>query len=228
MADLTARKVRFSDMTLLNNDVLRPWTIDLNLERKLQQEAVALDKVLAYTTPQKFAGTLASSVLDSKLNEYAEFTTTLDQRLKTGVVTSTAPKLENGNTNNNTTRSNDSARTSSVRDSSKTGSTIHSRSTTPAVSEDECFTAADLAYIDRMKQSSLYKNSMRSSARRPHTAHTQSLQGIRYSEQPFGPISPSKSKLMLTIFHNPKLKPYPATNKVLLTRTNKVLPAPQS
>lgn len=225
MADLAAKKVRFTNMTLLKNDELRPWTIDINLDRKLQLEAVALDKVLAFTTPQKFAGTLASSVLDAKLNEYAEFTTTLDQRIKTGIITSTGivPRPET----TNTTRAGDSTRNSSSRvDSSNNGSIAQSRSMTPAVDDDECFTAADLAYIDRMKRSSLYKRSMRSSVGRPHTSHGQSLQGIRYSEKPFGPVSPSKSKLMLTTFHNPKLKPHPTTNRALLKGTNKVLPAP--
>ena len=226
MADLPAKKVRFTDLTLLKNDVLRPWTIDINLDRKLQQEAVALDKVLAFTTPQKFAGTLASSVLDTKLNEYAEFTTTLDQRIKTGIITSTGivPRPE---TSTNSTRASDSTRNSTNRgDSSKGGSSAQSRSMTPAVEEDECFTAADLAYIDRMKRSSLYKSKMRSSGHRPHTSHGQSLQGIRYSEKPFGPESATKSKLMITTFHNPKLKPHPTTNRVLMKGTNKVLPAP--
>lgn len=231
MAELVPKKVRFTDSALIKNDVLRPWTIDLNLDRKLQQEAVALDKILSFTTPQKFAGTLASSVLDTKLQEYTEFKSTLDQRIKTGIITSTgiidAPGSEKANSSSNSTRNSDSSRMASNRsDRANGGSSNHSRTMTPAVDDYECFTEADLAYIDRMKRSSTFKRSIRTSGRAQTAHHTQSIQGIRYSQLPPGPISPSRSKLNLTSYHHTKLRPNVSSTRLL--QNHKVVPGSHS
>lgn len=230
MAELQPKKVRFTDSALIKNDVLRPWTIDLNLDRKLHQEAVALDKILSFTTPQKFAGTLASSVLDTKLQEYTEFKSTLDHRIKTGVITSTgiidAPGSEKANSHSNSTRNSDSSRMVSNRsDRTNGGSSNLSRTMTPALDDYECFTEADLAYIDRMKRSSTYKKSMRSSGR-AQTAHTQSIQGIRYSQPSPGPLSPSRSKLNLTAFNHTKLRPNVSNTRLL--QNHRVIPGSHS
>jgi hypothetical protein len=72
------KRVKFVDSAMLQNDVLRPWTIDIHLEKRLQQESSALNKILQFTTPQKFAGTLASSVIDSVPEELRVFRDTLN------------------------------------------------------------------------------------------------------------------------------------------------------
>lgn len=210
-----SKKVKFVDSSLINNDVLRPWTIDLTLDSKLQQEAIALEKILSFTTPQKFAGTLASSVLDATPVEYKEFKSTLEQKsnlssTKSGGELKSPPISGKSNSNQQSQRSNQSE-SSRLKDNinewgSGYGSDNQSRMTTPSVDYQDCFDEADMAYIERVKQS-MYDKSMRRSKRAQTATPLAPIQGIRYSEGPFGPISPNKSKLMLTTYHNPKLKP---------------------
>jgi hypothetical protein len=218
------KTVRFTDSSLINNDVLRPWTIDLNLDRRLQQESSALDKILSFTTPQKFAGTLASSVLDSTPDEFKEFRSTLDQRMnarKFGASTQ-VPQSDPGsggkNSNNNSQRQNSDSSRLRNELGEKLPSGRRSGAATPSVEMyQDCFEAADLAYIERVKQS-MYSKSMRSM--RAKTAHTAPIQSIRYSQEPFGPISPSKSKLMLTTYHNPKLNASMSVSKLPVLRNS--------
>jgi hypothetical protein len=89
---------------------------------------------------------------------------------------------------------------------------------TPSVETyQDCFEAADLAYIERVKHS-MYSKSMRTM--RARTAHTAPIQSIRYSQEPFGPISPTKSKLILTTYHNPKLNASMSISKIPIVRNN--------
>lgn len=217
------KQVRFRDSSLINNDVLRPWTIDLNLDRRLQQESFALDKILAFTTPQKFAGTLASSVLDHPPDEFKEFQSTLDQKIRGKSLTDSLDQQQqlsvqgvganaNNGSGNNSNRNSDSSRFKSNVSDRGLGSGRQSGTQTPVTeSFSDCFDAADLAYIERIK-SNMYSRSMRST--RARTAYAAPLQSIRYSQQPFGPISPTKSKLMLTTYHNPKLNPVISHSKI--------------
>jgi len=210
------KTVRFRDSSLIDNDELRPWTIDLNLEQRLQQESGALDKILLFTTPQKFAGTLANSVLDSAPQEFKEFKSTLEQRIQSrGTVPFESQKLsaKGSTSNSNSTRNSDSSRQLSNRSSRNYSSGRLSGAQTPTTeSLQDCFDAADLAYIERIK-SSMYANSKRNTMR-ARTAQTGVLPSIRYSQEPFGPISPSKSKLILTTYHNPRLNPSVSHSKI--------------
>lgn len=90
-----ARKPKIIDSSLIKNDVLRPWTIDIHENEKLQIETSALDIVLTYTTPQKFAGTLGVSPLDARPKGYQEFEHTLNDKLVSTL------KINNKNNNNN-------------------------------------------------------------------------------------------------------------------------------
>lgn len=91
-----ARKPKIIDSSMIKNDVLRPWTIDIHENEKLQIETSALDIVLTYTTPQKFAGTLGISPLDARPKGYQEFEYTLNDKL-----VSTLKTTKNNNNNNN-------------------------------------------------------------------------------------------------------------------------------
>lgn len=92
-----ARKPKIIDSSLIKNDVLRPWTIDIHENEKLQIETSALDIVLTYTTPQKFAGTLGVSPLDARPKGYREFEHTLNNKL----VSTLKINNKNNNINNN-------------------------------------------------------------------------------------------------------------------------------
>lgn len=214
------KKVKFMDSSLINNDVLRPWTIDINLDSKLQQEAIALEKILSFTTPQKFAGTLASSVLDATPMEYKEFKSSMELKSSkysasagqgsSAAADSKSPLMSGKSGSNPQSNRSNQSESSRLKDSinewgSASGSGNNSRLTTPSVDYQDCFDEADMAYIERVKQSMYDKNMRRT--KRAQTAPLAPIQGIRYSEGPFGPISPTKSKLMLTAYHNPKLKP---------------------
>jgi hypothetical protein len=218
------KTVRFTDSSLINNDVLRPWTIDLNLDRRLQQESSALDKILSFTTPQKFAGTLASSVLDSAPDEYKEFRSTLEQRMNASKfgVSAQVPQSEPGSggksSNSNSQRGNSDSSRLRNEFGEKLPSGRRSGVATPSVETyQDCFEAADLAYIERVKHS-MYSKSMRTM--RAKTAHTAPIQSIRYSQEPFGPISPTKSKLLLMTYHNPKLNASMSVSKIPIVRNS--------
>jgi hypothetical protein len=218
--------VRFRDSSLIDNDVLRPWTIDLNLDRRLEQESMALDKILTFTTPQKFAGTLASSVLDHPPPEYMEFRNTLDQRLSREgfpqVADSRTASNSNRGSNGNSTRCTDSSRFRADEGGlGFDGRRRPSGAPSPATEAfTDCFDAADLAYIERIK-GNMYAKSMRSTRARAQTAYVPPLQSIKYSQQPFGPISPSKSKVMLlTTYQNPKLTTSLSQSKIPVIRSN--------
>lgn len=90
-----ARKPKIIDSALIKNDELRPWTIDIHENEKLQIETSALDIVLTYTTPQKFAGTLGVSPLDARPKGYQEFEHTLNDKLVSTL------KINNNNNNKN-------------------------------------------------------------------------------------------------------------------------------
>jgi len=89
-----ARKPKILDSSLIKNDVLRPWTIDIHENEKLFIETSALDIVLTYTTPQKFAGTLGISPLDARPKGYQEFEHTLNDKI---VRTLRTTKINNHN-----------------------------------------------------------------------------------------------------------------------------------
>ncbi|KAJ1433319.1 hypothetical protein B484DRAFT_447285 [Ochromonadaceae sp. CCMP2298] len=187
------KRVKFVDSAMLQNDVLRPWTIDIHLEKRLQQESSALNKILQFTTPQKFAGTLASSVIDSVPEELRVFRDTLNlkysRRLSESVPVE-SPALSR--------RSEASTRPSSSAPSS-------------AIPRD--YDDADLEYIDRMKRS-MYLKSMRI-RQRPATSHTP-INSIHYS----GSLLPTASKMLLLPFHPPVPK---NGEKPKLPRTLKAL-----
>ena len=211
------KTVRFTDSSLINNDVLRPWTIDVNLDRRLHQEAIALNKILAFTTPQKFAGTLVGSVLDSAPDEFKEFQNTLNQRTKAKLSGSTTLNEQPPVSGNRSNRSNtDSSRLrSNISEKAQSDSGNVSRAFTPSIEDySDCFEPADLAYIEKLK-----RNSMRT-AMRGNTTHASTIHGIRYSQAPFGPISPSKSKLLLTTYQNPRLNASISHSKIPAVRHN--------
>jgi len=101
-----ARKPKIIDSSLITNDVLRPWTIDIHENEKLQIETSALDIVLTYTTPQKFAGTLGISPLDARPKGYQEFEHTLNDKLLFSTLRTTKNNNNNNNNNNNYNNSN--------------------------------------------------------------------------------------------------------------------------
>jgi hypothetical protein len=207
MASKKKKSVKFLDSSLLNNDELRPWTIDLKLDQRLQQESIALDKILSFTTPQKFAGTLASSVLDSTPREFVEFRSTLQQN-KSGQIGRASPEAPLSGKNSN--RSNpDSSRSEGVSGKKQLQVPLSRSSTPMSETYQDLISDSDLEYIDRLKKS-IYMRSM--SKMRAQTANSISagtLSAIRYTQQPFGPISPTKSKLVLTSYHNPKFVKFP-------------------
>ena len=60
------RKPKVIDVSLLNNEVLRPWTIDINSFSKMKDEAFELEKTKMFTSPPKWGGLRGSSELESK------------------------------------------------------------------------------------------------------------------------------------------------------------------
>jgi hypothetical protein len=208
------KKVKFIEAALIQNDVLRPWTIDINLERRLQQEASALDKVLSFTTPQKFAGTLCSSVIDSVPEELRHFQNTINLRVTrvlNGLPASDRDSYRqrqiSGVSGEPSPISSLSKRSNSSNALSRPSShTSHASALASARDYDD----ADLEYIDRLKRS-MYLKSKHTRAQSAYAHRSISgtpgqnsksiksipINAIRYSTAPFGPISPNKSKLML-------------------------------
>lgn len=59
-------KQKTADVSLLKNDILRPWTINLSSSGLMRSETEKLDMVQTFTTPQKWAGIRGMSVLEAK------------------------------------------------------------------------------------------------------------------------------------------------------------------
>lgn len=174
---------------------------------------MALDKILAFTTPQKFAGTLASSVLDHPPPEYRAFKSTLEQRAQQN---KDAARTSNAGTGGNNEEH--SARSTGSFGLQSDNSRRPSGAQTPNTElYSDCFDAADLAYIERIK-SNMYSKSIRSTRARAQTALVP-LRGVRYAQE-LAPISPTKSKLIATTIHKPKLTPSMSHSKIPAVRNS--------
>jgi hypothetical protein len=68
------------DLATLNNDLLRPWTVNPGTEKILTREISKLDKTINITSPQMSAGDIGYSVLDRKAPEIEDFHTTMKNR----------------------------------------------------------------------------------------------------------------------------------------------------
>jgi hypothetical protein len=68
-----AKKINLLNISLVPDGDLRPWTKDDDLDNKLLAEALALDKAISTTSPQKLAGVRGDSILDSKPDELIEY-----------------------------------------------------------------------------------------------------------------------------------------------------------
>ena len=68
-----SKKISVLNVSLVPDADLRPWTKDDALDNKLLSEALALDKAISTTSPQKLAGTRGDSILDSKPDELLEY-----------------------------------------------------------------------------------------------------------------------------------------------------------
>ncbi len=74
---MSKSKPKTVDVSMLSNDDLRPWTMDLVLEERLVIEVDSLEKTISYTSPHKIAGTRGSSVLDGRQPELLEHVRTI-------------------------------------------------------------------------------------------------------------------------------------------------------
>jgi hypothetical protein len=70
------------DVAKLNNDKLRPWTVNPSTEGILSTEIRKLDKTIVVTSPQMSAGDIGYSVLDRKVQEIDDFRESLKHRAK--------------------------------------------------------------------------------------------------------------------------------------------------
>jgi hypothetical protein len=68
------------DVATLNNDLLRPWTVNPGTEKILTREISKLDKTIIITSPQMSAGDIGYSVLDRKAPEIEDFHVTMKNR----------------------------------------------------------------------------------------------------------------------------------------------------
>lgn len=64
--EIEERRPRIVDVSLLNNEALRPWTIDIKSEERMKDEVEKLEKTITITTPQKWGGFPGSSCLEHK------------------------------------------------------------------------------------------------------------------------------------------------------------------
>jgi hypothetical protein len=84
-----------SDVSLLRNEELRPWTVNTNLDGRLRMEKDALERTITYIAPNMSAGKLGSSILDGDIPGAVEFRTTLMKKTSsTPFVTKLAPMTE--------------------------------------------------------------------------------------------------------------------------------------
>lgn len=67
------------NVSATTDEVLRPWTVNLNSDRLLHDAEVMLDRTIAQTSPQKRAGLRGSSSLEY-LPEFEDFKNTFRQR----------------------------------------------------------------------------------------------------------------------------------------------------
>mmetsp|Transcript_10855 Transcript_10855/g.17681 ORF Transcript_10855/g.17681 Transcript_10855/m.17681 type:complete len:255 (+) Transcript_10855:111-875(+) len=231
------KTVKFLDSSLISNDVLRPWTINIDLEKRLQEESSAFDKILTFTTPQKFAGTLGSSDIDHVPDEFREYQPMLELNV-TKKLQETLSRTTKNRRLDPKSPATSSSRVSSHRES---GSGRISRANTPSSrgghsgdgsgngsrrSSRGSYDDPDIEYIERLKRS-MYVKTMKAQKSRAQTAYHNEyrpIQGIRYSEYPFGPVSPTKSKLILTPFHAPKPAQPNMGGKIKLPRNIEKLP----
>lgn len=67
-----SHKKKVFDISLVPNDVLRPWTMDLILDENIHDEVERLNKTISCTSPQKKAGVRGDSILDGMQNTILE------------------------------------------------------------------------------------------------------------------------------------------------------------
>ncbi|RYH29006.1 hypothetical protein EON65_10085 [archaeon] len=70
------------NVAYLDNETLRPWTINPDAERRLNVEISALENTISITSPQMYAGRRGHSVLDNKFPELVAFEKTIHIRAK--------------------------------------------------------------------------------------------------------------------------------------------------
>lgn len=66
------------DVSLLTNEQLRPWTIDINLDGKIKNGIGMLEKTVKLCSPQKNAGFRGYSILDDKTDDIIETEKTVE------------------------------------------------------------------------------------------------------------------------------------------------------
>jgi hypothetical protein len=59
--------------TLTKDPILRPWTVNLELEEKVNNVADLLDDVVIFTSPEKNAGAKGYSSIDKQPFDYLDY-----------------------------------------------------------------------------------------------------------------------------------------------------------
>jgi len=80
MSESPPKLLRKIDVGKLNNDILRPWTVNHQSQEVLRNAINDLERTKAYTTPQKKAGVRGLSVLDQKEPVMIDFENTMKLR----------------------------------------------------------------------------------------------------------------------------------------------------
>ena len=70
-------KKKVFDITLVPNNVLRPWTMDDQLDFKISEEVECLERTISQISPQKLAGLRGDSILDGLSAGLAEHEKTI-------------------------------------------------------------------------------------------------------------------------------------------------------
>lgn len=186
-----SKKSKSQDPGLMNNDILRPWTIDVTQEQKLLQVTRGLDQTLSLTSPQKYAGNLGSSVLDSCPPGFREFKLSWNRNISenlqentSSVVMSAKSKREN--------IENDSQSYPTKLNLLENEINSNDNNT----NEEKEYDDSDLKNIDKIKHS-LYVNTMRSMR-----AKTAPIHAIRYSTRALAPLLPSGNRVLISKYHN--------------------------
>lgn len=152
------------NVSCLDNEVLRPWTIDVLANERLREEMSALENTISITSPQKNAGRRGVSILDNQIPALVDFHKTVKQRAVANGYRTIYDSRQGIPSSSSSKPSGAASRASNRSDPTEPASRSPSSSDMPADEDDE-----DVRYISAV-QRSIFTSSRHLREARPSTS----------------------------------------------------------